>query len=87
MALKKEIMRIIMSLLKSKTSHLSLEKVTRTFISFNFSVLKKIADNQPKLIFRMIFEYEEEYNKIKPFAVYRNEENFDKLEQELKNIR
>lgn len=48
---------------------------------------EKITDNQTKLIFRMIFETEEECNKIKPFAVDKNEENFDKLEQELKNIR
>jgi len=52
-------------------------------VVFNF---EEINDNQTKLIFRMIFETEKECNKIKVFAIDKNEENFDKLDQQLKNI-
>ena len=37
-------------------------------------------------IFKMIFETEEECRKIKVFAVDKNEENFDKLEIELRKM-
>ena len=43
----------------------------------------EIAENQTKLVFKMLFETEEECKKIKPFVVDKNEENFDRLEQEL----
>lgn len=38
-----------------------------------------------KLVFRMIFDTPEECNKIKPFAVEKNEENFDRLEGVLRD--
>jgi uncharacterized protein YndB with AHSA1/START domain len=40
----------------------------------------QIADGNTKLIFRMQFATKEECDKIRPFAVDKNEENFDKLE-------
>jgi uncharacterized protein YndB with AHSA1/START domain len=45
------------------------------------------SDSETKLVFRMVFDTEEECNKIKGFAVDKNEENFDRLEEELKNIK
>ena len=44
---------------------------------------EEIASNQTKIIFRMVFDTADECNKIKPFAIEKNEENFDKLEMEL----
>lgn len=34
----------------------------------------------------MIFDNVEECNKVKPFAIDKNEENFDRLERELKKM-
>lgn len=45
-----------------------------------------ITANQTKIVFRMIFDTPEECNKLKPFVVDKNEENFDKLENELTKI-
>ncbi|MBL7890733.1 MAG: SRPBCC family protein [Bacteroidia bacterium] len=45
---------------------------------------EKINDTQTKISFRMMFNTEEECNKIRPFAAPKNEENFDRLERELK---
>ncbi len=42
-----------------------------------------LGANETKLVFRQIFSSEAECNKIKPFAVEKNEENFDRLEREL----
>lgn len=44
---------------------------------------EKVNENQTQLSFRMIFATEEECNKIKSFAIPKNEENFDRLEKEL----
>lgn len=44
---------------------------------------EKINDFQTKISFRMIFETEKECEKIKSFALPKNEENFDRLEREL----
>jgi hypothetical protein len=44
---------------------------------------EKITNDQTKIVFRMIFDTPEECNKLKPFVVDKNEENFDKLENEL----
>jgi uncharacterized protein YndB with AHSA1/START domain len=52
-------------------------------VVFNF---EKIAENMTKVIFRMIFETPEACEKLKPFVVDKNEENFDRLEKELSEI-
>lgn len=44
---------------------------------------EEVAKDQTKIIFKMIFDSAAECNKIKIFAVDKNEENFDKLEVEL----
>lgn len=49
-------------------------------------VLDEIAQNQTRLTFRMVFDTEEECNKLKGFVVDKNEENFDRLEELLKSI-
>jgi uncharacterized protein YndB with AHSA1/START domain len=45
-----------------------------------------LPGNKTKLLFKMIFDSEEECNKLKPFVVDKNEENFDRLEAELSKM-
>jgi uncharacterized protein YndB with AHSA1/START domain len=45
-----------------------------------------ISDSKTKISFRMIFNSAEECEKIKRFAVPKNEENFDRLERELSGM-
>lgn len=46
-----------------------------------------VSDNETKIVFKMIFDTPEECNKLKPFVVDKNEENFDKLETELSKMK
>ena len=46
----------------------------------------EVSPNATKLVFRMLFDSAEECSKIKRFAVDKNEENFDKLENELSKM-
>ncbi|HEY6142019.1 MAG TPA: SRPBCC family protein [Flavobacterium sp.] len=50
------------------------------------ATFEKITSDQTKIVFRMIFDSPEECNKLKPFVVDKNEENFDRLEIELTKI-
>jgi len=45
---------------------------------------KSIDEAHSQISFRMIFDSVELYNKMKPFVVPKNEENFDRLEQMIK---
>jgi hypothetical protein len=42
-----------------------------------------LSDSTSKISFRMIFKTADECDKIKKFAVPKNEENFDRLERTL----
>jgi Activator of Hsp90 ATPase homolog 1-like protein len=48
---------------------------------------EKLEPSKMLISFRMIFETVDECEKIKKFAIPKNEENFDRLENELKNIK
>jgi uncharacterized protein YndB with AHSA1/START domain len=50
------------------------------------ATFEEVADKQTKIVFRMIFDTAKECNKVKPFAVEKNEENFDRLEKELQRM-
>jgi uncharacterized protein YndB with AHSA1/START domain len=50
------------------------------------ATFEKVAHNQTKILFRMVFDTPEECNKLKGFVVDKNEENFDKLEVELQKM-
>jgi len=47
---------------------------------------ESIAGDQTKLVFRMLFDTAEECNQIKVFAPEKNEENFDRLQEELERM-
>ena len=50
------------------------------------ATFEEIEKGKTKLTFRMIFDSVEACNKIKPFALDKNEENFDILNNLLENI-
>ncbi|TKC09662.1 SRPBCC family protein [Pedobacter frigoris] len=47
------------------------------------ATFEKVSDGETKVIFRQVFATEKECNKIRPYVEDKNEENMDKLEQEL----
>jgi len=47
---------------------------------------EEIAENETKITFKQKFKTVEECNKIKTFAPEKNEENMDRLEDELKKM-
>lgn len=51
------------------------------------ATFEKISEQSTKVVFRMVFDSAEECNKLKPYVVDKNEENFDKLEVELANMK
>lgn len=44
---------------------------------------EEVSPSKTTISFRMMFDTEEACNKMKPFVVPKNEENFDRLEREL----
>jgi uncharacterized protein YndB with AHSA1/START domain len=47
------------------------------------ATFEKITDDKTKIVFRMVFDTAEECAKLRPYVVDKNEENFDRLEDEL----
>lgn len=47
------------------------------------ATFKELKEHQTMVTFRMIFETAEKCNRVKVYAVDKNEENFDRLEMEL----
>lgn len=50
------------------------------------TTFETISENETKVVFKMLFETTEECQKLKPYVVDKNEENFDKLEVELSKM-
>ena len=51
------------------------------------ATFEELSDDKTRLVFRQIFDSATECNKVKAFAVDKNEENFDRLEIELVKMR
>lgn len=51
------------------------------------ATFEEITPEQTQLVFKMLFHTVEECQKLKPYVVDKNEENFDKLEKELTVMR
>ena len=51
------------------------------------AAFEETAKDRTRIVFKMLFETAAECNKLKPFVPEKNEENFDRLEAELKNMR
>ncbi|WP_163398405.1 SRPBCC family protein [Flavobacterium fluviatile] len=68
-----------------KPSFLSWKRHSKPLFQVAVS-FEKVSDNQTKIVFKMIFDTPEECNKLKPYVVDKNEENFDKLEVELSKM-
>ena len=43
------------------------------------ATFEEVAGDQTKLVFKMLFHTAEDCRKVRPFAVDKNEENFDRL--------
>lgn len=50
-------------------------------------VFDEISENETKVTFKQKFKTAEECNKIRKFVPEKNEENMDRLEIELKNMK
>jgi len=50
------------------------------------ATFEELPDDKTKIVFKMLFNSADECGKLKPFVVDKNEENFDKLEIELKRM-
>lgn len=50
------------------------------------ATFEEVAAGKTKVVFKMLFTSAEECNKLKPFVVDKNEENFDRLETELSKM-
>jgi len=68
-----------------KPEFLSWKRFSKPLFQVTVS-FEKVSDNETKIVFKMIFDTPEECNKLKPFVVDKNEENFDKLETELSKM-
>lgn len=49
--------------------------------------IEELADGGTKFSFHQIFETREECEKLRPYVIDKNEENFDRLERELKLLK
>ena len=67
---------------KSKMRSASRMDISKPLFDMEIA-FEKIEENKTQISFRMIFETAEECGKIKNFAGPKNEENFDRLENEL----
>ena len=50
------------------------------------ATFEAVGKDKTRVVFKQVFETPEECNKLKPYVVDKNEENFDRLEAELKNM-
>ncbi|SOD19968.1 SRPBCC family protein [Pedobacter xixiisoli] len=50
------------------------------------ATFEELSEDETKLVFKMLFNTAEECNKLKPYVVDKNEENFDRLEIELQKM-
>lgn len=51
------------------------------------ATFERVSEAQTKLVFKMLFETEEECAKLRSFVPEKNEENFDKLEVVLERMK
>jgi len=50
------------------------------------ATFEKVSDDKTNVVFRMVFDTAEECAKLRPYVVDKNEENFDRLEDELSKM-
>ncbi|MES2410792.1 MAG: SRPBCC family protein [Bacteroidota bacterium] len=50
------------------------------------ATFEELAADNTKVVFKMLFSSPEECNKLKPYVIDKNEENFDRLEIELRKM-
>lgn len=50
------------------------------------ATFEEVSAGRTKIVFKQIFDSATECNKVKPFVIDKNEENFDRLEKELASM-
>lgn len=65
-----------------KPSLISWKRYSRPLFNV-VATFEELFPGTTKIVFRMVFDTAAACNKVKPFAVEKNEENFDRLEEEL----
>lgn len=50
------------------------------------ATFEEVSSNKTSVVFKMLFNTVDECNKLKPYVVDKNEENFDRLEVELSKM-
>lgn len=51
------------------------------------ATFEELAEGKTNIVFRMVFETPEESDKLRPYVIDKNEENFDRLEAELTKMK
>ena len=51
------------------------------------ATFEEVSGDRTNIVFKMIFDSAEECNKLKVYVVDKNEENFDRLENELTKMK
>ena len=64
----------------------SWRRITQPYFDMEVG-FEKLSETKTNISFRMVFGTPEECTKIRKFALPKNEENFDRLEIELENIK
>ena len=68
-----------------KPSIIAWQRISKPILQV-LATFDEVDPDQTKVVFKMLFNSAEECNKLKGFVVDKNEENFDRLEAELKNM-
>ena len=68
-----------------KPSLISWKRISKPLFEVE-ATFEEVTPDKTKVVFRMIFTSAAECNKVKIFAVDKNEENFDRLENELSKM-
>jgi uncharacterized protein YndB with AHSA1/START domain len=72
-------------LLVDPPRHLLWERQTQPFFQVEV-ILEEVTNNETKVIFKQIFRTPEECAKLRKYVPEKNEENMDRLEEELKKM-
>lgn len=65
-----------------KPSIIAWQRISKPLFQI-LATFEEVSENKTKLVFKMLFNTPEECNKLKPYVVDKNEENFDRLKMEL----
>ena len=65
-----------------KTTLIAWQRISQPLFQV-LATFEEVSKDKTKVVFKMLFNSAAEWNKLKPYVVDKNEENFDRLENEL----